>query len=228
MSWWSSKEEIERLADMVARADPDLLLITGDMVDHHPGYVHALADAFEGVNPRLGRYAIIGNHDAYTGRTRVARLMGARGFRMLRNEWVVIEKRGARLVLAGMDDSAAGWTGADKASAKIREVLSGCPMDIPSILLTHRPPSFADTEGLPIKLTLSGHTHGGQLRLPFGGPGFADLTFEHVMGLYSQDQRSLYVSRGIGTVGLPYRLFCLTEIALLTLRNPSTGRCPDE
>ena len=219
VAWWSAKEETRRVADLILAANPDILLITGDMVDHNPDYVNVFADAFAAVQPRLGRYAIIGNHDAYTGRNRVARRMEDRGFRMLRNEWVTLEQNGSRIVLAGMDDSAAGWISRDKASAQIGNMLVGCPEGVPVILLAHRPPDFNDIADLPIALTLSGHTHGGQLRLPFGGPGFADITFEHVQGVYSKGPRTLYVSRGIGTVGFPYRLFCRSEISMIVLRS---------
>ena len=75
VAWWNSRAEMDRIGKIVADLHPDLLLITGDMVDHNPGYTDTFADALAGVQPRLGRFAIIGNHDVYTGREEVARRM---------------------------------------------------------------------------------------------------------------------------------------------------------
>jgi predicted phosphodiesterase len=84
VSWWNSRKEIERIGVQVRELQPDLLLITGDVVDHNPDYVKVLADGLDQVRPRLGRYAIIGNHDVYTGREEITERMEARGFKMLR------------------------------------------------------------------------------------------------------------------------------------------------
>jgi len=223
IGWWNAKEEFQEVARMIADMEPDLLLVVGDMVDHHPDYVHVFADCLEGVRPRLGRYAIIGNHDVYTGREAVARRMEARGFDMIRNGWKSLDALGSSLVLAGMDDSGLGWTGEDPATSRLPKVLAGCPENAPVILMKHRPSSFEYFEGLPVDLVLSGHTHGGQLKLPFGGPGLADLTYEFTEGLHQKGGQAIYVSKGTGTVGWPFRLFCPREVTLITLRSPRAG-----
>ena len=220
VAWWNAKEEFRRIAAVAEEFGPDLLLITGDMVDHHPDYVYAYADCLKDLQPRLGRYAIIGNHDVYTGREAVARRMEERGFRMLRNEWTTLDDKGSRLVLAGLDDSGRGWTGGDPATQKLPEVMDGCPEERPTILMIHRPTRFEDFKGLPIDLVLAGHTHGGQLAFPFGGPGLAHLTFANPGGMYRSGDLSQYVSRGSGTVGWCYRLFCPKEVTFITLRSP--------
>jgi len=219
VGWWNSREELERIGSIIAGLKPDLLVITGDVVDHHPDYVHALADVLEEARPRLGRYAIIGNHDVYTGPEAVAQRMESRGFRMLRDEWVPLP--GTSLILAGLDDSGQHWTGPDPAEKKIPKLLADCPPDRPVILLAHRPSAFDRVVGLPVVLTLSGHTHGGQLRLPWGGPGLADIGFQHPSGLYRRGGQTLYANRGAGTVGWPFRLFCPSEITLFILRGPA-------
>lgn len=223
LAWWNSRAEMDRIGEMIAKLRPDLFVITGDMVDHNPDYVYALADGLEGVKPRLGRYAIIGNHDVYTDAEAVAERMEARGFRMLRNACVSLEARGARLALLGMEDSGAGWTGADPWEEMIPHYLKDCPAGLPVILLAHRPSAFDRVQGLPVALTLAGHTHGGQLRLPLGGPGLADLRFAHPMGLYRRGEQTLYTSRGAGTVGWPFRLNCPPEITLFILRTPQNS-----
>jgi predicted MPP superfamily phosphohydrolase len=219
VAWWNSKEEVCRTGEMIAGLKPDLFVITGDVADHNPNYVHALADCLEGVRPWLGRYAIIGNHDVYTGKELVARRMEQRGFRMLRDEWISLEHKGAGILLAGIDDSGLFWTQADPHEKNIPEILADIPPGFPVILLAHRPSAFEHVRGLPVALTLTGHTHGGQLRLPFGGPGLADISFKQTYGIHHRGDQTLYVSRGTGTVGWPFRLFCPKEITLFILKS---------
>jgi len=219
-SWWNSKQELFRIAQKVKELKPDLLLLTGDLVDHNPDYAYTLADALEDINPRLGIYAIIGNHDVYTDADAVAKRMGSRGVKMLRGEVVNLSEQGADMFLAGIEDSGEHWTGSDPAEVNLPDIIRRIPQGFPVVLMTHRPTGFDQVKGLPVGLTLSGHTHGGQLKLPFGGPGLADLRFKHVSGLFEEDGRMLYVSSGIGTVGFPFRLNCPAEITLIVLRAP--------
>lgn len=218
VTWWNSRKEFQRIADLIADMDPDLLVITGDMVDHNPDYVYVVADCLEKTRPRLGRYAVIGNHDVYTGREAVSRRMEERGFTMIRDRWISLEAEGSSLVLAGLDDSGMNWTGRDPANKKLPAIMEGCPSGRPVILLKHRPAPMKVFRDLPVGLVLAGHTHGGQLKLPFGGPGLADITFENPGGTYSEEGLTQHVSRGTGTVGWPFRLFCPAEVSLITLR----------
>lgn len=217
VAWWNSREEICRIGAIIADLKPDLLLLTGDMVDHNPDYVFAMTDCLPAQPPRLGRYAIIGNHDVYTGKEAVALRMEKRGYTMLRNRWISLEDQGSKLVLAGFDDSGQGWTGYDQALKMVAQIFSDVPKGRPLILLAHRPPRLKDLAAFPVDLILSGHTHGGQIRLPFGGPGLADISFATPAGLYREGRQTLYVSSGTGTVGWPFRLFCPPEITLITL-----------
>ncbi len=221
VAWWNSRAEMQRIGDLTAAQHPDLLLITGDMVDHNPDYVYVVTDGLEPVRPRLGKFAIIGNHDVYTGREAVARRMEERGIHMLRGECVSLADRGARISVAGYDDSGKSWTSGDPAENKIPRAVEKCVPGDPIILMAHRPPRAGKLTASNVALTLSGHTHGGQLRLPIGGPGLADLTFPHAMGLYRLDGHWLYVTRGTGTVGWPFRLFCPPEITIIVLRSPA-------
>jgi predicted MPP superfamily phosphohydrolase len=227
LGWWNSEAEFQRTAAMIAGLDPDLLAVTGDIADHNPDYVNAFTRALDPVRPRLGRFAVIGNHDVYTGTEAVAARMEAGGFKMLRSECVNLKERGAALSVAGYDDSGKSWTSGDPAANKIPDAVKDCLPGQPLILLAHRPPRFHKIKNSPVSLVLSGHTHGGQLRLPGGGPGLADLTFPHNQGLYQEDGKSLYVTRGIGTVGWPFRLFCPAEITLIVLRAQPPSAAPD-
>jgi hypothetical protein len=223
-AWWNSEAEMQRTSAMIAALNPDLFVITGDMVDHNPDYVYGLADCLEIIKPRLGRYAVIGNHDVYTGRNQVAARMQERGFTMLRGAGVSLSDKGADLTLAGMDDSGEHWTGADPDEIKIPGIIAKCPKQHPIIWLNHRPSAFDQIIGLPVALTLSGHTHGGQLKLPFGLPGLAEIGFKRTAGLYQKGEQWLYITRGTGTVGWPFRVNCPEEITLITLRAPEDSK----
>lgn len=220
LSWWTSRQEAQEIIDTIKGLKPELLVLTGDLVDQNPDYADSLGEYLKQVQPRLGKFGIIGNHDVYTGREEIAQKMEASGIRMLRRGWVSLEDKGVGLLLGGMDDSGIGWTGPDPWEKQIPEIVKSCPPGLPLIWLGHRPTSFDKVLGLPVALTLSGHTHGGQLRIPFGGPGLADLGFARSAGLYRVGDQVLYVSRGTGTVGWPFRIACPEEIALFILRAP--------
>jgi uncharacterized protein len=223
-SWRHSREEMERNAKIIADLDPDLLVLCGDLVDHNPKYVTTLADCLDKIQPRLGKFAIMGNHDVYTGGHEIAGNLSQRGFRMLGKGHANLEEHGVGLVLAGKDDSGRRAAGPDPEETQIPEIISRCPRGLPIIYVGHRPSSFDKVIGLPVALTLSGHTHGGQFRLPFGGPGHSNLRFKRDMGLYREGEQMLYVSRGTGSVAWPFRLWCSEEITLLTLRSPESAR----
>jgi len=220
LSWWTSRQEAQEIVETIKGLKPDLLVLTGDLADQNPDYTDSLGDCLQEIHPRLGKFGIIGNHDVYTGREEIAQKMEAHGIKMLRRGWVSLQDRGANLVLGGMDDSGIGWTGPDPWEKQIPEIVKSCPPGLPIIWLGHRPTSFDKVLGLPVPLTLSGHTHGGQLRIPFGGPGLADIGFARPMGFYQVGNQVLYVSRGTGTVGWPFRIACPEEISLFILRAP--------
>jgi uncharacterized protein len=219
VTWWNAEYEFQRIADMVQDLKPDMLVVTGDMVDHHPDYVNVFGKCLSSVKPKYGRFAVIGNHDVYTGRKAVADRMEENGFKMLRDECVDLTGKGLKVQIAGVDDSGKGWTGSDPGDNKVNKILSGCGNGNPVIFLSHRPSVWDEALKEGVDLTLSGHTHGGQWRLPFGGPGLADLTFKQTTGLYEKDGKYMNVSNGTGTVGWPYRLFCPPEITLIILKS---------
>jgi uncharacterized protein len=223
-SWRHSREEMQRNVDIILGLNPDLLILSGDMVDHNSDYIVPFADCLEKIQPRLGRFAIMGNHDVYTGGQEVAKTLSARGFRMLGEGHASLVDQGVGLVLAGMDDSGKRASGPDPEESQIPGIIANCPKGLPIIYIGHRPSSFDKVIGLPVALTLSGHTHGGQFRVPYGERSHSKLTFKRDMGLYREGEQMLYVSRGTGSVGWPFRLWCSEEITLLTLRSPEAMR----
>ena len=164
------------------------------------------------------RYAILGNHDVLVSANAVTDALVTHGIPVLANSSVPIERDGRRLWLAGMQD----------ALQQRPDILTALPAGRnpdkePLILLAHEP-DFADQVlGRQIDLVLSGHTHGGQIRIPFLPPLLLpELGTKYVEGLFRlRDGTQLYVNRGIGAVNLPFRFRCPPEISVITLQ-PAT------
>jgi hypothetical protein len=213
---------LERIVHKINALAPDLVLLTGDFITHGSlafvtgrHAIHRCAEILTGLTSPL-RYACLGNHDvAYDGPAVIAALT-AKGTPVLVNEFTPIERNGAHFWLCGLDDPATSHPDLDLA-------IPAKP-DAPVILMAHEP-DYADAvlahpRGPLVDLMLSGHSHGGQIRLPFVGPLVLPPWGEkYPEGYYRFDRLQLYVNRGIGTVGLPFRLNCPPEITVLTL-NP--------
>jgi len=208
-----------RLAATFRRAmtlDPDLIVLAGDLATSRVEEVADCLPAFGELHADLGVYAVLGNHDHYTGETdRLCRILEDAGIEMLQNRHTILEKVGSRLALAGVDDLAFGRPDLDQA-------LAGVPAGLPAMLVSHNPDLFFDAARKQVDLVLSGHTHGGQIRCP-GLPVLVRMSrFRLDEGRYEAAGSNLVVSRGLGAVGLPFRFACSPEVVLLTLR-PADG-----
>jgi predicted MPP superfamily phosphohydrolase len=165
------------------------------------------------------RYAILGNHDAFLGEKDVTAALTANGMVVLRNSYLPLERNGSRIWLSGLDDVIGGDP---DLTAAIPKSIRNVPNE-PVILMCHAP-DYADQllahpAGKSVDLMLSGHTHGGQVRLPLVGA--LDLPImgrRYVEGLFHLGGMQLYVNRGLGTIGVPFRLDCPPEITSITLR----------
>jgi len=212
--------------DAINRAKPDLVLLTGDYVSAEVLPPKLTVDAawqcaslLSGLQCKQ-RYAIFGNHDIWAGEQHVGEALTFHGIRVLRNAFVPIERSGNRLWLSGLDDPCEGNPEPDQAiPASIRNIANE-----PIILMCHAP-DFVDQlrkhpTGQATALVLSGHTHGGQVRLPVIGPLWLPPGGrKYVQGLFQLGMTQLYVSRGIGSVGAPIRFNCRPEITLFTLHS---------
>lgn len=192
--------------------DLDLVTVTGDLITHGSSHVEAVARALGGLRAKDGAFACMGNHDYFTDGEHLARELERRGLSVLRNRGVVVERGGARLYVAGVDDT---WTSRDD----LGRALAKRPEGVPTVLLAHDPDLFPQAKERDVELTLSGHTHGGQLAVP----GVRRLSLARLMtrwtaGLYRQGRSWLYVNRGAGTTGPPVRLGAAPELAVITLR----------
>lgn len=212
--------KLARFVEQTSALDPDLIVITGDLFDFDPEYIEEGCRELARLRARYGVFAILGNHDLYTGADAVAEgLAKYTGIRLLRDEYTTIEAGGARLFLLGVDDPGKNWTDRDSEHDAITRLASELPDEAPCILLAHRPSFFRQAARLGIPLTLSGHTHGGQIALPGRGRhlNISRLIAHWTRGLFRDGASLLYVSRGLGVAGLPVRLNCPREIALLRL-----------
>ncbi|RKH41992.1 metallophosphoesterase [Corallococcus sicarius] len=192
--------------------DLDLVTVTGDLITHGPSHVEAVARALGGLRAKDGAFVCMGNHDYFTDGEHLVRELERHGLDVLRNRGVVVERGTARLFVAGVDDT---WT----SRHDLGRALASRPEGAPTVLLAHDPDLFPQAQAQGVELTLSGHTHGGQL----GVPGvrrwsLARFITRWTAGLYREGRSWLYVNRGAGTTGPPVRLGAPAELAVITLR----------
>lgn len=206
------REFAAALAQRVNALEPDLIAVTGDLVD---GSARRLADEvapFADLRARCGVFFVTGNHDHYSGAESWVEAVRGLGMRVLRNERVEIGEPGATFDLAGVDDHHAHFT--RDGCGDVARALAGRDPERAAVLLAHDPSTFARARAEAIDLQLSGHTHGGQI-WPFAW--FVRLATPYVAGRYRDGRAQLYVSRGTGFWGPPLRLFAPAEITEIVL-----------
>ena len=213
---------VRRVLAQVNSLAPDLVLLTGDYISFTPmprdyvmGAMYRCAEALREIAcPQ--RFAVMGNHDSFLGAPTIHPILAAVDIPLLVNEHVPIERAGQRLWLCGIHDPVTHVPNLDSA---IPERPDG-----PVLLMSHGP-DYADDllthpRGHLVDLMFSGHTHGGQVRLPFLPAYYLPAGGQkYVEGLFRLGRLQLYVNRGIGAVGLPFRLNCPPEITLFTLQS---------
>jgi len=210
-----------RYAQVVARANaeaPDVVLLLGDYVGRHRAKTASVAP--EAIAPVLGRlraplgvYAVLGNHDWRFGGRRVARALAAAGIEVLDNAARRLRRAGGDCWLLGVGDATVG---ADRLAATLAQVTD----DAPALLMTHSPDLFPEVPAR-VALSVAGHTHGGQVRLPFLGALYVPSRhgLRYAYGHLVEDGRHRFVTRGLGHSILPIRFLCPPEIVVITLRS---------
>jgi predicted MPP superfamily phosphohydrolase len=206
--------EVRAALELVARAKPDLIVLTGDMLDHD----HRYAELLGSMTRRLGEHApvaaIAGNHDYYAGLVPTLGALKRAGAEVLVNRAITIGDSGGRFILAGVDDLWAKRFGAQR-GPNVQNALAGADPELAKVLLCHNPAYFA--EAAPdVDLQLSGHTHGGQFNLGIRPADYL-LPFGYVAGRYQRGEGQLYVNRGFGTAGPPARLGAAPEVTKIIL-----------
>ena len=218
-SIYTPLEDVERAVDLTNQLHPDLVALTGDYVTFSPAYIRPVAEVLGRLRARLGVFAVLGNHDFQVDADEMTRALEDQQIHVLRNSHYALHAGHARLWLLGIDDL---WWGADDLEAGVRHI----PSHDPKILLCHNPMGIRMAVKHKIDLVLSGHTHGGQVRLPLLGAwyGRSRLGKRFVQGWNRLDGTQIYVSRGIGKVVLPLRVGCPPEIACLRLRSGNSAK----
>lgn len=195
----------------IAALKPDLVVATGDLVDHDATHAPLVARMLADIQTRDGVCAILGNHDHYAGGAKVAEALRRAGVRMMVNESFVLRKSEGGILLVGVDDLVGSYFHGE--GPRLHAACKDQPRDLPRILLAHQP-NFIEWTNDFGALQLSGHTHGGQIN-----PGFnaVALVQPYVAGRYTVGKTTLYVNRGFGVVGPPARINAPPEITKVIL-----------
>jgi uncharacterized protein len=216
---------LRSVIERINKLKPDAVFLTGDFVTSGQwpaSAAHESAWECAGILKGLeckSVHAILGNHDVTAGAAIVEDALRASGINVLRNSFLPIERGSGRMWLAGLDDPLAGRPDLD---ASIPENIRNVRNE-PVVLMCHAPDYAtrvrSHAAGQAVDLMLSGHTHGGQIRLPLiGALVLPPMGRRFVEGWFQLGKMGLYVNRGIGTIGVPFRLDCPPEITLFTLR----------
>ncbi|MCP5535826.1 MAG: metallophosphoesterase [Akkermansiaceae bacterium] len=208
---------IQEAVEATNAAEPDIIALTGDFITGSQTVFDPLMATLSGLKAKHGIYTILGNHDGWHGSIHGFQ-SGFRksGFEFLVNQGTRINIKGENLYIIGTDSV---WSGHVDAPACYRGYHKAA--NEPVLALVHEPDVFDTlTDLFPVSLQLSGHTHGGQCRVPLIGYAPVKVRFgrNYIYGEYAKGDSRIFVSRGLGTVGIPVRFACPPEIAILTLR----------
>ncbi len=206
------REHAESWAKTVGALEVDLVALTGDYVTSGNAFHTDIAELAGSLKSRDGIVAVMGNHDYFGDGEALVRKLREQGISVLRNERTSIQRGGERLSIAGVDDT---WS----RRANVRRALDGHTEGAPVLVLAHDPQLFPDLSAHGASLVLSGHTHWGQIAVPFLATRYnlSGRVYRYHADLYREGDAWLYVSPGLGTTGPPVRLGAAPEITVLRL-----------
>ena len=215
----TSRRFLARVVQATHALVPDLVAVTGDMVDDRVEDVDAYARSLGGLEAPLGVFMIPGNHDVYAGWDEVERALRAADLgTVLVNETHLIHRGQATIALVGTGDPAGGHRGNSRVAPDIERAMAQVPKSTTAIAFAHNPALWPSLAAHGVSLTLSGHTHWGQFALPKFGWSLASPFLQHAMGAHTERDSLLYINPGTGYWGIPFRIGASPEITLLTLR----------
>lgn len=219
------ERKLERIVAKVNGVGPDVVALLGDYADPtvpggEPIAPERVAELLGALRARLGVFAVLGNHDWVHYGERVPRALRTQGIEVLENDAVAVERGGQVLWVAGLADMR-------ERRADVTIALGMVPEGQPLIALTHDPDMFPALRERA-SLTLAGHTHGGQIGIPLVRRASAPTRHGYTGGEVREGGGYMYVSRGVGTTGLPIRMAAPPEIALLMLRSGGAPSAPPE
>jgi len=211
---------VERMAgikDLASRLSPDMIIFTGDQMDRRDSDAEIFAKGFAGIAAPLGVWGILGNHDHFIDPKLSEWALRSAGVEVLVNDAVTFDRGGSQLALIGLEDLNASGDRAPDFS-----VIGRYPTSF-RICLSHQPQSWRQAAAAGAHLTLSGHTHGGQIALTGRNLNVARFSTRYIAGPYRREESFLYVSRGVGVGAVPVRVGAPPEIDLLTLTSATEG-----
>jgi predicted MPP superfamily phosphohydrolase len=205
-------EQVQAATRLIAGLQPDLIALTGDYVLQEAEAIFDLAPLLASMNARHGIFASLGNHDLWTDAAVVRSGLETAGIPVLVNAGLPLAVGADTLYVAGLDD---GWSG----KPDLQAALAKRPAGAPTLLLMHEPDLADDfSQDSQVTLQLSGHSHGGQVRLPgIGAPVLPPFGRKYDQGLYRVRHTWLYTNRGLGVIGPAIRFNCPPEITQFTL-----------
>ena len=217
-------KQLEHLVEKMNELHPDIVVFTGDLIDKFGSYSAEREEAkviLQKIYAPLGKYAVFGNHDRGGGGSLFyKKYMEEAGFSVLVNEVQKIKvENGKYIIISGLDDFLLG-------KPQIDSTLKNLKQNDFNMLLVHEPDVVTKINRYPVDLQLSGHSHGGQVQIPFVGPLITTKLAEHyVEGMYEVEGKSkplyLYVNRGIGTTRMPVRFWSVPELSVFVLKQNS-------
>lgn len=212
------ESQMAEYARIASDLKPDIIALTGDFVATHNDQVEPFMNAMSSLEAKYGVFGCLGNHDIFTrSEEALSRRFASAGFKLLRNRNEIIDVNGVKLNIVGVDFLFASRSTASTLDRVLREMdLQGT-----TILLQHAPQLFPQAAKFGIDLTLSGHTHGGQISLTIGNIIITPARFSTMFlaGLFKIGDSHLYVNRGLGTTGPPIRINAPPEITHITLKS---------
>jgi predicted MPP superfamily phosphohydrolase len=220
--------ELERLVQLVNALEGDAVLITGDVFHSPLTRVELATPILKKLKPRrLGNFAVLGNHDFYTGESLAAQSLKDSGLTLLRHQWISFREGSANIHLGGIDDPMVNWVWGSQ-FPKFEGFMAKAPTSPGMrILLSHRPSVLPIASQAGIDFVLSGHIHGGQIIFPYPGRdrglSIARLASPFTHGWYRIGKSRMYLNRGIGLTFVPWRINCPAEITLFHLHPAGNG-----
>jgi predicted MPP superfamily phosphohydrolase len=209
------RRHLDAVLRAVREAQPELIAVTGDLVDDYPGDVECYREAFGALTAPLGVYAIPGNHEIYTGWEKMRSHLDRLPLTLLVNRSAVVERNGGRFAVVGTGDPAGGDT---EAGPDLDAAFAGVAPGAFVLALAHNPALWPALAARGVPFTLSGHTHWGQLAIPRWNWCLASPFLEFAMGSHARGASLLYIHPGSNYWGLPFRLGTPSQVAIITLR----------
>ncbi|MDM5156179.1 metallophosphoesterase [Bacillus sp. DX1.1] len=221
LGYYFSLQQLSKIVSKINETQPDIVFFTGDLIDDYQTYSETpfVSSILRNIRAPLGKFAIYGNHDhGGYGTEYYSQIMREAGFEVLQNA----EKRiylldDSEISIFGIDDMLLG-------NPEIDATLQHAQKEMYTIVLVHEPDIAPKIANFPVNLQLSGHSHGGQVQLPFFGAIVTPTLAKHYIESFYHIQEAhsllLYVNRGLGTTRVPFRFMARPEITVFTLQHP--------